>query len=173
MAGLAAFGQPRHAVHCNKVNAALQQCMDRKAETDIHSPSYGIRRTTDVGRFQMLKRRVSMKIINTLALGTVLALGLATAAQAQSPAIPTPANPFPENPIATNGTPLNRPSFGNSTDGLFTGRSAFAPVGDVVGTAGRVVGTGLDAAGGIANTGLNAAGGVVDGGVAATGQVLR
>ena len=67
------------------------------------------------------------KIITRLTLAGVFALGLVGAVQAQT--IPTPANPTPAFPIATDGTPLPR----SNVDGTFTGRSAFAPLGDTVG----------------------------------------
>ncbi len=70
-----------------------------------------------------------MKTVTKLALATSFALALASAAQAQSPQVPTQANPYPANPIATDGSPLPRESFDTP---LRTGRSAFAPVGDVI-----------------------------------------
>lgn len=79
-----------------------------------------------------------MKTISTIAVAAVLALGLASAAQAQSASaqIPTPANPYPANPIATDGSAL--PVHGEAY-GLRSGRSVFAPVGDVVSSVGSVV----------------------------------
>lgn len=81
-------------------------------------------------------------------LAGVLALAFAGAAAAQT--IPTPANPTPRFPVATDGTPLPHAN-ADEGYGLLSGRSAFAPVGAVVGT------------------GFGAANAVVDGTVGAVG----
>lgn len=128
-----------------------------------------------------------MKTMSRVALAGVFALGLASAAQAQSPQIPTPANTSPINPVATDGSPLPHDNASNGS-GLFSGRSAFvAPVGGVVNAAGTVVGTGVDAAGNVVNaagnvvdsagnvvgTSVGVAGSAVHGGLDATGAVVN
>lgn len=97
-----------------------------------------------------------------VALAGAIALGLGFVGAAQAQTIPTPVNPTPNFPVATDGSPL--PAYSNGRpEGLFTGRSVFAPVG-------AVVGSGVGLADTAVGTGLGAAGTVVDGTV---GQVVR
>ena len=95
-----------------------------------------------------------MKTFYSVALAGALALGLATAAQAQSaaPTIPNPANPTPLNPVATDGSPLPYRGAGDNGNGLLTGRSVFAPVGAVIGTGLGVANTAVDTGFGTADT---------------------
>ena len=81
-----------------------------------------------------------MHKIATLAASALIAGLLATAAQAQSAQIPTPANPNPSNPVATNGSPLPHHNVRDS-DGVLTGRSAFAPVGAALDFGANTIGT--------------------------------
>jgi hypothetical protein len=116
--------------------------------------------------------------ISRFVVAGAFALGLATAAHAQSPQVPTPYNTNPVNPIATDGSPISHNNADNSGRGLQTGRSAYVdPVSGVVGTganaAGALVGTGVGIAAGAVDTGLTAAGTVVNGGVDAFGNVVR
>lgn len=118
-----------------------------------------------------------MTNLSRVALAGVFALGLATAAQAQSPQIPSLSQTNPQNPVATDGSPLPHNNTLNGSD-LRSGRSAFVdPVGGIVGTgvgtAGSIVGTGVGIATGAVDTGVNAAGTVVGGTVDAAGRVIR
>ena len=118
-----------------------------------------------------------MTNLSRVALAGVFALGLASAAQAQSPQIPSLSQTNPQNPVATDGSPLPHNNTSNG-GAILTGRSAFVdPVGGIVGagigTAGSIVGTGVGVATGAVNTGLNAAGTVVGGTVDAAGRVVQ
>jgi hypothetical protein len=118
-----------------------------------------------------------MKTISSVALAGVFALGLASAAQAQSPQIPSLSQTNPPNPVATDGSPLPHNNTVNGAQ-LQTGRSVFVDpvsgiVGAGVGTAGALVGAGVGVAGGAVDTGLNATGTVVNGTLDAAGNVVR
>lgn len=84
----------------------------------------------------LIRKKIVMKTLSTVAAAATLVLGLASGVQAQSfaPQVPNPANPTPANPVPTDGSSI--PNFGY---GLRTGRSAF--VGDAITAVPNAVGS--------------------------------